>query len=103
VKESLISLGMGSAFSLGGADFSAMTEEKNEIYIRDVLHKCYVRVDELGAEAAAVTAVEPGDGAMMMEFEPPKFYADRPFLFAIYSLEDGAVAFLGAVNNPLSK
>ena len=77
-----------------------MTDEPNNIYIGDVLHKCYVRIDELGAEAAAVTVVEARDGAAMQITEPPKFYADRPFLFAIYSLEDGAIAFLGAVNDP---
>ena len=65
-----------------------------------MLHKCYVRVDELGAAAAAVTVVEMRDGGAIEMNEPPKFYADRPFLFAIYSLEDGAVAFLGAVNDP---
>jgi serine protease inhibitor len=30
----------------------------------------------------------------------PQFYADRPFVFAIYSQEDGTIAFMGAVNDP---
>ncbi len=102
MRDTLIQLGMGQAFSRD-ADFSAMTKQINGIYISNVLHKCYVRIDELGAEAAAVTVVEMRDGAAMQINEPPKFYADRPFLFAIYSQEDGAIAFLGAVNNPLQK
>ncbi len=100
LRDTLIDLGMEQAFSRSEADFSAMTDQPNSIYIGDVLHKCYVRIDELGAEAAAVTVVEMEAGAAMQVTEPPKFYADRPFLFAIYSLEDGTIAFLGAVNDP---
>ncbi len=98
LKETLAAMGMTKALSPIDADFSAMTDEANQIYIDEVLHKCYIRVDELGAEAAAVTEVAAEDGAM--EQEPPKFYADRPFVFAIYSQEDGTIAFIGAVNDP---
>jgi len=103
LKDTLAAMGMNKALSPGEADFSAMTNEKNQIYIDDVLHKCYIRVDELGAEAAAVTAVVAAEGAALQQVEPAKFYADRPFVFAIYSREDGAVAFLGAVNNPAAQ
>ncbi len=102
MHKTLVDLGMGQAFSRD-ADFSAMTEQPNGLYISNVLHKCYVRIDELGAEAAAVTVVEMRDGAAMQMTEPPKFYADRPFVFAIYSQEDGTIAFLGAVNDPSQK
>lgn len=95
--QTLKSLGMNEAFS-GNADFSAMVDSGEPVGVSDVLHKCYIRVDELGAEAAAVTAVMI-TGAALPE-EMPKFYADRPFAFAIYSQEDGAIAFLGAVNDP---
>ena len=99
LKDTLAAMGMQKALSPDEADFSRMTNEENMIYIDEVLHKCYIRVDELGAEAAAVTAVMMA-GAAMPKDEPPKFYADRPFVFAIYSQEDGAIAFLGAVNDP---
>lgn len=99
LKDMLIDMGMGTAFG-GGADFSAMTKEPNALYISDVLHKCFVKVDELGAEAAAVTVVAMQESAMMPPENIAEFYADRPFLFAIYSQEDGAIAFLGAVNDP---
>jgi serpin B len=56
-------------------------------------------VDELGAEAAAVTAIIM-EAAGIPEPPPLTFDADRPFIFAIYSQEDGAVAFIGAVNDP---
>ncbi len=100
LKDTLAAMGMQKALNPDEADFSPMTNEDNMIYIDEVLHKCYIRVDELGAEAAAVTAVVAAEGAAFMEEEPPKFYADRPFVFAIYSQEDGTIAFLGAVNDP---
>jgi serpin B len=97
-KDTLMSLGMNAAF--GPADFSKMTDSPNNLFIDDVLHKCYIRVDELGAEAAAVTAVTMARGAAMPPENIAEFFADRPFLFAIYSEEDGAIAFMGAVNDP---
>ncbi len=96
--DTLKSLGVAAAF--GNADFSGMTGGPNDLYIDDVLHKCYIKVDELGAEAAAVTAVVMArDGAAPSD-DIAEFLADRPFLFAIYSQEDGTIAFLGAVNDP---
>jgi serine protease inhibitor len=98
-KETLETLGMNEAFT-GSADFSGMTGGDNDLFIFDVLHKCYIRIDELGAEAAAVTEVQMGLTAVMPPENLVEFYADRPFVFAIYSQEDGTVAFMGAVNDP---
>lgn len=100
LADTLKAMGMEGAFDPDAADFSGMTEEKgNGLFISDVLHKCYIRVDELGAEAAAATGVMMAGTAAPAE-DPLTFYADRPFLFAIYSQEDGTIAFMGAVNNP---
>jgi len=101
LADTLKSMGMEKAFSIDDADFSGITDA-DQLYISSVLHKCYVRVDELGAEAAAVTSVEMSATAMPME-PPLTFNASRPFLFAIYSQEDGAIAFIGAVNDPSQK
>jgi serpin B len=99
LNDTLGAMGIQKAFSMGEADFFGITDQER-LFISSVLHKCFVRVDELGAEAAAATVVEMMAGGALIEDLPPQFYADRPFLFAIYSLEDGAIAFLGAVNNP---
>jgi serpin B len=99
LKDTLIGMGVQRAFDPDTADFSGMTEEENDLFIGNVLHKCYIRVDELGAEAAAVTEVEMVGTAAPAE-PPATFYADRPFLFAIYSQEDGTIAFMGVVNDP---
>jgi serpin B len=99
LQDTLAALGMKRAFSLDSANFSGITDTE-PLFISNVLHKCYVRVDERGAEAAAVTAVEAPASEPPMEEEKREFIANRPFVFAIYSLEDGALAFIGAVNDP---
>jgi serpin B len=94
LKNTLEDMGMPSAF--GAADFSGMTGTR-DLYIRDVLHKAFVSVDEAGTEAAAATAV-------VMEEEAPEplveVTVDRPFIFLIRDIETGAILFVGRVLNP---
>ena len=52
----LAAMGMPDAFSLA-ADFSGM-DGTRELFIREVVHKAFVSVDEAGTEATAATAVE---------------------------------------------
>ena len=86
VKKTMQNLGMIDAFT-DEAMFDQMLESGNQdLLISDIVHKTYIRVDEEGAEAAAVTAVVMDAMAMPNE-EPEKviiFNADRPFLFSIY-------------------
>jgi serine protease inhibitor len=57
-----------------------------------VRQKTWMRVDEKGTEAAAVTSVDVGVTSM-----PPTFIADRPFLLAIRERHSGTLLFLGAM------
>ncbi|MBN1892313.1 MAG: hypothetical protein JW780_05980, partial [Clostridiales bacterium] len=96
VVETMKRLGMIEAFS-GQAQFDEMTGGNNDLFVSDIVHKTYVRVDEEGAEAAAVTAVVMDLAAMPIE-DPEEvidFNADRPFLFAIYDTTDNTVLFTG--------
>lgn len=96
LSRTLIEMGMPTAFS-GGADLSGM-DGTQELFIKEVLHKAFVAVDEEGTEAAAATAVVVAEKGMA---EPPvAFSVDRPFLFLIRDLETGAILFLGRVLNP---
>jgi serpin B len=80
LKEILISLGMKEAFS--NADFSVMKKEK-DIFISKVIHKTYIKVDEQGTEAAAVTAVVM---RKCMRPDPTVIMnVNHPFLFIIRS------------------
>ena len=84
LKEVLKDMGMEEAFS-DYADFSGLREEKN-LKIDDVLHKTYLKVNEAGTEAAAVTAVV----AVVTSAGPTQeiiytMKVNRPFLFLLRS------------------
>ncbi|MBP7402534.1 MAG: serpin family protein [Clostridia bacterium] len=99
LKNELAAMGMGDAFSPDLADFSRMqTSRERNLFIGEVLHKTFCRVDEKGTEAAAVTAVQveltsmPAPGVAMT--------FDRPFLYGIVDLESSIPLFLGIQENP---
>lgn len=93
----LRSLGMPTAFS-SDADFSGMTL-KEKLFISEVIHQAYVKVDEEGTEAAAATAVIM-DTAAVGPTERRIFNADHPFVFIIQEKETGNILFLGKVADP---
>jgi len=95
LNDPLIDLGLGVAFS-GNADFSGINPDL-DLYISEVRHKTFIKVDEKGTEAAAVTSVEirytsAGPGST--------FLLDRPFLFVIKEKYTGAILFMGRVADP---
>jgi serpin B len=96
LKDSLAAMGMPDAFS-ADADFSGM-DGSRDLFIRDVVHKAFVSVDEAGTEAAAVTAVVME--RLAMPEEPVEVTADRPFIFFIRDIETSAILFVGRVVNP---
>jgi serine protease inhibitor len=95
IKEILSDMGMPSAFG-GKADFSGMDGTKN-LFIEEVIHQAFVKVDEEGTEAAGATAVIMGEKAAL----PRKiFKADHPFIFIIQEKSTGNILFLGRVVDP---
>ena len=65
----LQALGMKAAFSRDRADFTAMAnppDPADRLFISQVFHKAFVRVDEKGTEAAAATAVVMARAAAAM-------------------------------------
>ncbi len=100
LSEILKRLGMELAFvppaGSSGADFSGMNGNR-DLYIKDVLHKAFVSVDERGTEAAASTAVlweissMPGSATMTV---------NRPFVFLIRDEASGTILFMGRVLAP---
>lgn len=99
----LAELGMTEAFTTptadSGADFTGITEER-ELFIQDVLHNAFVKVDETGTEAAAATAVIIGLTAV--EDPPVRVEVNRPFVFLIEHSSTGEILFLGQVTDPSS-
>lgn len=96
LSQILRTLGMESAFS-GSADFSGFTGNP-DLFISEILHKAFVKVDETGTEAAAATAVVMGITAIPEE--PVEMNINRPFLFFILDRESGCILFMGRIMDP---
>ncbi len=100
MRPELSMLGMGTAFG-GNADFSKIYDPSQlQVYISKAIHKAYIKVNEEGTEAAAVTAI--GITITAMPLPPPVFKLDHPFVYSIIEKQTGAVLFLGIVNDPAS-
>ena len=97
LNDVLKALGMESAFSPSQANFTGMYDETGmpNLYISKVKHKTFVKVNEEGTEAAAVTSVE-----MALESMPPSMRVDRPFIFAIRENRTGTILFVGKIVEP---
>lgn len=92
--DPLEALGMTSAFG-AGADFSGMTGS-GSLFIAAIEHETFVKVDEVGTEAAGATGTE------MALSHGPTITVDRPFIFWIHDDATGAILFLGQVTDPRS-
>jgi serpin B len=94
LTDSLRKLGLTTAFG-PGAGFGSMSAASP--FLSTVVQKTYVRVDEKGTEAAAVTGGVMATSAIA---GGTSFVVDRPFAFAISDQQTGAILFLGAVSDP---
>ncbi|MBN2291663.1 MAG: hypothetical protein JXM70_04515 [Pirellulales bacterium] len=106
LNEQLMQLGMRSAFHWklndpNSANLSGMDDTLN-IFLKEVIHKAYVDVDESGTEAAAATVIAGafGGSIMITPSEPPEFRADHPFVFLIRDNRTGSILFLGRFCGP---
>ncbi len=99
LNKKLETLGMKDAFE-GNADFSGITGNKR-LFIHNIIHKAYVKVDEQGTEAAAATAVILAEVGYKQSI--PIFKADHPFIFLIRDNETGSILFIGRIVDPLDK
>ncbi len=101
LAEAFKGMGMSNPFGPATADFSGMdgksclAGDDSCLYIRDIVHKAFVSVDEKGTEAAAATAV-----VMQLEsapLDPVSVTVDRPFIFLIRDRETKTILFVGRV------
>lgn len=99
--QTMQALGMNEAFTMNAQFANMLESNKNDLYVSEIMHKTYIRVNEEGAEAAAATAVVMDIKAAPND-DPEQtivFYADRPFLFAICDTTDGTILFTGITAN----
>lgn len=92
LNDTLQHLGIRAAFG-AGADFSAMSPAG--LQLATVVQRDYLKVDEQGTEAAAVTG-----GAMVQLARVGPSAFDRPFLFLVRDTRTGTVLFAGQIQDP---
>jgi serpin B len=84
-------LGINRIFN-PGANFSRMMADF--VYLASVTHKTYIKVNEDGTEAAAITSAWGVGGG------PPGLFFDHPFTWLIAERSTGTVLFIGQVTDP---
>lgn len=102
LNETLQALGLTDAFLPEVADFSRMFDTSatpERLFISDVLHKAFVKVDEAGTEAAAATSIVMQTTSAPIN-QPVQVLIDRPFYFAIEDTRTDTILFMGRVLNP---
>jgi len=97
LNEPLKQLGIPTAFSRD-ANFSKI-DGLTDLYLSEVRQKTFVKVDETGTEAAAVTGAVIALKAAPLNVKP--FYADRPFLYAV--VKNNTILFWGRFVKPNSE
>lgn len=100
LKDVLKALGVQRAFDPDLGDFSDMADTPDSIFINQLLHKTYIKVNEQGTEAAASTLAAMLAGGAPPADEPFKMVVNRPFLYVIKDNQTGVWLSLGAIENP---
>ena len=95
MKDDLMNLGLKLPFDEARADLSNLGSAGGNLYVSRVVHKTFLKIDEEGATAAAVTAIGIG-----VESVPPSIYFDRPFLCLIWEKADNSILFIAKIMNP---
>ncbi len=99
MNDVLKALGMEVAFNPSAANFSRINATA-QLFISKVLHKTFVKVDEEGTEAAAVTAVII-NLTSVGDLEKFNMRVDRPFVFTIRENHSGSILFIGKMMQPV--
>ncbi len=97
VAEILEDLGMTHVFSPVESDLSGISSGE-KLYLSEVVHASFFRIDEKGTEAAAATGT--GIKAASIPAEPVKMTLDHPFMFILYHEEINTILFMGRVADP---
>ncbi len=100
LNEALKALGMNDAFDASLADFSALGSCGNgdNLYVGQVIHKTFLKLDEKGTRAGAATGVTVYAASALRE-PPPQVVLDRPFVYLLLDTETDIPLFIGTVDS----
>uniref|UniRef100_U5EYE5 Putative salivary serpin n=1 Tax=Corethrella appendiculata TaxID=1370023 RepID=U5EYE5_9DIPT len=89
----LENMGVRDLFDKTRANLAMMSQD--QIYLTRLLQKTKIEVNEEGTVAGAITSAQ-----FINKATPPRFYANRPFLFLIVNKITKTILFTGQVKNP---
>ena len=94
LNNAMQNLGVGDMFDPTAADLSGISGDAGDLWVDQMVHKTFIRVDRKGTEAAAATgmAMEAGAAAPV---ERKAVILNRPFLFAVMDMKTKTPLFLG--------
>jgi serpin B len=95
LNQALNAMGISEAFNPDKANFK-LINATTQLYINNVIQQTFVKVDEAGTEAAAVTVVEMITAGIDTTTD---FHVDRPFLYFIREKNSGAIIFTGIMHS----
>jgi len=94
LNEQLKMMGMTDAFDPDMADFSGISDEN--IYISFVKQNTFIKLDEEGTEAAAVTTIGMENTSANLN----QLIINKPFIFSIRERTTNTLLFIGKVEMP---
>jgi len=94
LNEPVQNAGMKQIFEGGFANIS-----DRDLCVSYIKQKTFVKVNEEGTEAAAVTVIGMKDAAGPSM--PVSFFANRPFLYLIKEKSTGVILFIGRMDDPV--
>ncbi|MCA1756480.1 MAG: serpin family protein [Bacteroidales bacterium] len=97
LNDILDEMGMGIAFDPESADFSNISDD--DLYIDKAIHQSFIKNNEEGTEASAVTVITIGVTSIG---ETRVIKLDRPFIYFIRESETNTILFAGITGNPAS-
>lgn len=86
-------MGVYDIFEPGRASFKRITD--GDIFVSAIIHKADIEVTESGTVASAVTTAILAD-----RISPPKFDANKPFVYFVIERTTATVIFGGIYSNP---
>ena len=93
LNQYLIDMGMTLPF--GNADFSNLGTAGGPLAIGQALHKTFLKIDEKGAEGAAVTSI----GITTTSVPPPMVF-NRPFVVILKNHKTNSYVFMAKIAEP---
>ena len=96
LSEQLIAMGLAPAFDRFDADFTKIGTAADNIFISEVPHNTYFKIDEKGTIAVAVTMPQLGCASA----GPTEVVFNKPFLYAIIENKTSLPLFIGIMNDP---